>query len=301
MRVARSVAAVALVVAGVAGVQSPVPAAAAAPHDPAKMEAVTEIEDGMWPIKKTYAVAQGEVVPAPLGVQSADSRPVRGLVAQVRFGDELRFARRYRNCWYTRGADGEMAWCSFPAVLAPYRSLAITAPMVAVQPTARPGAEVGIGFRWQSRAWADARGGLRKVVDYFAVPGAPVVAGTGGVLTLEARELPTADIRTNGNSVPVQILAGTPAPSATPTATGTPAPSATPTATATAAPTATATGVGTAEPTPSRSSSPAAAGAGGAAGLPVTGPRTALLGAALLGAGVLGYLLSRRRRNRFVA
>lgn len=300
MRVARSLAAVALVAAGVAGVHSPVAAAPAAPHDPAKIEAVTEIEDGMWPIKKDYPVAQGDVVPAPLGVQSADSRPVRGLVAQVRFGEELRFARRYRNCWYTRGGQGEMAWCSFPAVLAPYRTLAITAPMVAVQPAARPGVQVGIGFRWQSRAWADARGGLRKVVDYFAAPGAPVVAGRGGVLTLEARDLPVADIRTNGNHVTVLVVAGTPAPSATPTA----SPTATATPTATAAPTATATGVGATAPTPSRSSSPAAAaagGSGGAAGLPVTGPQTALAGAALLGAGALGYLMSRRRRTRFVA
>ncbi|MEV4706346.1 hypothetical protein [Actinoplanes sp. NPDC049316] len=271
------VAVVALVMAGLLSVPAP---ALAAPPDPAKIEAVTEIQDDMWPIKKDYAVAPGEVVPAPLGVQSADSSPVRGLVAQVQAGAGLEFARRYRNCWYTRGGAGEMAWCSFDAVLGPYRTLAVTAPMVAVSPQAQPGATTVLAFRWQSRAWADARGGLREVAGFFAAPGAPVVAGAGGELALEPRDLPTADIRANGNHVQVRILAGPP-----------------PSATASPAPTASAGGAGAPGPAPSAG----AGGSGATGGLPVTGPGFTLVGVFLLAAGLLGYLTGRRGRNRFVA
>ncbi|UQU62424.1 hypothetical protein COUCH_25740 [Couchioplanes caeruleus] len=285
-----------LAVAGLAlGVQAP---ARAAPPDPAKIEAVTEIQDDMWPIKKEYTVGPGEVVPAPLGVQSVDSRPVRGLVAQVEAGESLEFARRYRNCWYTLGSRGEMAWCSFDAVLAPYRTLAITAPMVAASAQARPGAETVLAFRWQSRAWADARGGVREVVDYFAVPGAPVVAGTGALLTLEPRDLPTADIRTNGNHVQVRVAAATPGPSVTPTGGGVGTPSPTPSDSPSATPTATGTPTTTGG-SDAAGGSGAAGDPGAAGGLPVTGPNTAAVGAVLLAAGLIGYLSGRRRRNRF--
>jgi len=240
--------------------------ATAAPPDPAKIEAVTELKEDVLYAKLTYPVRRGEPVRAPLGVINVDNAPVRGLVAGVRALGDLEFARRYRNCWYTVNGDADIAWCSFDVVLPADGGLVIAAPMVAAEQHAQADKVRTIPFRWASRRWADARGGLRNVVNHFRAPGATVTRGTGGTLTLQRRRLPTADIRTAGNSIFVELIDG---PAATTAA------------------------------SPSPTGSPATTlGSGG--GLPVTGSqpaRMAGLGGTLLLTGIVAYLIARRRRR----
>lgn len=278
--------ALALTVAGTIGVPAAaLPAAAvpvaaavqAAPPDPAKMEAVTEIKEDEWPSKVEYEVRRGDLVRAPLGVISMDDKPVRGLVAQLDLDEDLDFARHYRNCWYTTNAGRDIAWCEFPDVLPAFSGRAITTPVAVAGVDAEPGSQLGIGFRWQSKGWADARGGLRPVTAFFAGPGAAVVRGTSGALTVEKLALPIADIRTNGNFIRATVTSEPPvSPS--------PSPSATPSSSS---------------PSPTISSqAPSSAGSG--AGLPVTGAGTAMLaavGGALLAVGLVLRRIARRRAS----
>jgi hypothetical protein len=262
-------------------------AAAAAPPDPALLEAVTEqVEGELW-TKVTYKVHRGEEVVAPLGVISVQKAPVRGLVAQVEAYGDLEFTRRYSNCWYTTGPDGPMAWCEFDATLPGHGGLTLATTMVSVKRDAVPGRIHSVPFRWQSKSWADARGGLRKTIDYFKLPGAAVTRGTQGKVGLQKRALPMADIRTNGNHAPLQLVDGPP-PSASPTpsASASPSSSASPSASPSVSPSPTATGG-------------ADGGTGGGGGLPVTGSGTAGVGVALLLAGVAALLVTRRRRRLY--
>ena len=181
-------------------------AAHAAPPDPALLEAVTEqVPDELYS-KVHHPVYRGKDVRAPLGVISVQRAPVRGLVAQIQAIGDVEFTRRYSNCWYTRGPNGAMAWCEFDAVLPGYGGLAITAGVLSVKRNAVPERIHGVPFRWQSKSWADSRGGLRKVINYFKSPGAAVTRGTAGKLPIRKRSLPMADIRTNGNSAILRLV-----------------------------------------------------------------------------------------------
>ncbi|MEU8229011.1 LPXTG cell wall anchor domain-containing protein [Actinoplanes sp. NPDC048967] len=265
-------------------------AAVAAPPDPAALEAVTELVDGQMWQKVTYPVRRGEEVIAPLGVISVQAAPVRGLVAEVRAYGDLEFTRHYRNCWYTTGTDAEIAWCQFDDAVVPgHGGLTLEAPMVSVRPDAAPGRIHGLPFRWQSLSWAASRGGLRKVVDYFKVPGAAVTRGTDGVAGLRARALPMADIRANGNFAPLELVDG---PSASPSVTTSPSPA----VTAHPSPAAPVAGAGE-DPGAMPDAEPGSAGlpVTGSAGLPVTGG----IGVALLLSGVVALLIARRRRHLY--
>jgi hypothetical protein len=257
-------------------------AAAAAPPDPALLEAVTEQVEGELYSKVVYDVHRGEEVVAPMGVISVQKAPVRGLVAQVRAYGDLEFTHHYSNCWYTTGSDGPMAWCEFDATLPGHGGLTIATTMVTVKRDADPGRIWGLPFRWQSKSWADSRGGLRKAIDYFKLPGAAVTRGTEGKVGLQNRALPMADIRANGNAALLNLVDGPP-PSPSPSPSVSSSPTATVTATATASPSPTATG--------------GPDGSGGGGGLPVTGSGTAVVGAVLLLAGAGALLVARRRRS----
>jgi hypothetical protein len=282
-RLALAVPAVVLIVAGLPT------AAVAAPADPAKLEAVTEIVPGeMW-TKVTYPVHRGATVRAPLGVISVDRPPVRGLVAEVRAVGDLEFAEHFRNCWYTTNAGDEIAWCEFDATLPGYGGMTIETPMVAAEADAEPRDVHGIPFRWASSRWARDRGGLRKVVDYFKGPGAAVTRGTGGTLGLSRRALPMADIRVPGNSVPV-ILDLTPAPSGS----GPTGSASTTTAPTTAGPDSVPGADAGTDP-----DSETEPGTVAGVGLPVTGNQAGVavgLGIALLICGVAGFVAAGRRR-----
>ena len=184
-----------------------------------------------------------------------------------------------------------MAWCQFDTAVVPaFGGLSLSTTMLTVRSDATPERVNGIPFRWQSKSWSDSRGGLRKVVDFFKLPGAAVTRGTEGVVGLEKRALPMADVRANGNSVPLELVDG---PPASPSASPSPSATVTATATATATPSPTTTATGGADGTDDES------GAGG--GLPVTGGQTAVVagvGVALLLAGIAALLVTRRRRPR---
>jgi hypothetical protein len=262
-----------------AGVLATPGAAVAAPPDPQGMEAVTELNDpgDMFSGRKDYSVRRGEVVLAPLGALNVDRKTIRGLVGGFRVAGDLRFARRYANCWYTVNGDENIAWCAFGETFPGNSGLTLTAPMVSAAPNARASRVKGISFRWQSKRWADARGGLRHVVDYFKEPGARVVRGTQGTLTLRKRALPMADIRAAGSSVRVSLIDSPPA-TASPSLTASPS--------ATASPSRTAAAAGAADDA-----------AGEPPALPITGPGSAVLGGALLLAGLVACSAARRRRT----
>ena len=255
-------------------------AAAAAPPDPAQLEAVTEQVEGELYSKVVHPVHRGEEVVAPLGVISVQNAPVRGLVAQVQARGDLEFTHHYHNCWYTTGPDGPMAWCEFDATLPGHGGLTLATTMLSVRADAVPERVSGVPFRWQSRSWADARGGLRKVIDAGKLPGAAVTRGAEARVGLQKRALPMADVRANGNTALLKLVDGPPpSPTATPSASSSPSPS----PSATSSPTPAATGD--------------TGGAGG--GLPVTGDRTAMVagvGVLLLTGGLAGLLAGRRRR-----
>ena len=262
----------------VAGVLATPGAAVAAPPDPQGMEAVTELNDpgDMFSGKKDYSVRRGEVVLAPLGALNVDRKTIRGLVGGFRVAGDLRFTKRYSNCWYTVNGDEDIAWCAFSEIFPGNSGLTLTAPMVSAASNARASRVKGISFRWQSKRWADARGGLRNVVDYFKAPGARVVRGTQGTLHLRKRALPMADLRVAGSSVRVTLIDSPPAtvspsPAVSPAVTASPSP--------TAAPAGTADDAAAEPPT-----------------LPITGPRSVALGGTLLLTGLLAFAATRRRR-----
>ena len=262
-------------------------AAAAAPPDPALLEAVTELVEDELYSKVVYDVHRGEEVVAPLGVISVQKAPVRGLVAQVQARGDLEFTHRYSNCWYTTGKDGPMAWCEFDATLPGHGGLTLATTMLTVKRDAVPEQIFAIPFRWQSKSWADSRGGLRKTIDFFKSPGAAVTRGTEGKVGLQNRRLPMADVRANGNNARLRLVDGPPpSPSPSPSPSTSPSSSPSPSATASASSSPTPTGGGGGE------------GSGGGGGLPVTGgsATAAGVGLALLLVGVAALLAGRRRR-----
>ncbi|MEH0844016.1 LPXTG cell wall anchor domain-containing protein [Micromonospora sp. CPCC 205711] len=267
--------------------------AAPAPGDPAKLAAVTE-RDPATGRNMTYRVGPGEVAPVVLGVTNVGDAPVTGLVAQVRVFNDLDPAGRYENCWYAVDSNADSAWCEFPDQLAVDATLAITAPVVATAPNAQPDRLPAVVFRWLSKEWVDAHGGVQAYADGSAGQGTTAQRGTEGTLTLEARSLPLTESK---NSINFAYVGLTTPPTGQPTPTATATASPTPSSTASATPTGAPATAPTAAPV-----TPGDGGAGG--GLPVTGAQTATVagvGAALLLLGAAGYLVARRRRTRFVA
>lgn len=265
------------------------PTAAVAATDTATLAAVTE-QDPATGKNMKYLVEPGEVVPAAFGVTNLGEAPVKGLVVQLRMLDDLDFATKYDNCWYAVDSNADTAWCEFDDELAVDATLALVGDVVATKPDARADKVTSIMFRWGSKEWADAQGGVQQLAQQYAAQGTTAERGTESGLTLAARELPLPATPERINFAYAGLVT---AP------TGEPTPSAS--ATATAAPTSSA-------PAGAPTASPAAPGQGGTGGdgggLPVTGSNTATVagaGVALLLLGGAGYLVARRRRTRFVA
>ncbi|MGW5668056.1 LPXTG cell wall anchor domain-containing protein [Micromonospora sp. NPDC003776] len=264
--------------------------AAAAPTqqeaDPAKLAAGTE-KDPETGKNRTYVVGQGEDVPAVLGVTNVGEAPVDGLVVHVRVLNDLDFTKKYENCWYAVDSNQESAWCEFDGELAAGASLAVTGAGISTKPDARPENISSIVYRWISKEYVEAHGGLQVLADQWAGQGTKAVRGTESPLTLAAPPGPLGGLGGPIGFAGVKLL--TPPPTGQPTATPTPTAAPTPTATPSAAP----------------SVVPTAGGEGGeGGGLPVTGADTATVagvGGTLLLLGGTGYLIARRRRTRFVA
>ncbi|MET8836733.1 LPXTG cell wall anchor domain-containing protein [Micromonospora sp. NPDC004540] len=271
-----------------AGVAALPAAGHAAPAlDSATLAAVTELDPATG-LNLKYPVKPGEVVPAALGVTNLGDAPVQGLVVQIRVLDDLDLAVKHDNCWYAVDSNLEAAWCEFDSELAAKQTLAIVGDVVTAKADARPDKVTSIVFRWYSKEWVDAQGGVQKLADGDAGQGTTAVRGTEAALTLAERELPLPETPRAINFAYAQLV--TP-----PTTQPTPTPGATPTATPT----------GGTEPTAVPSGTPGAPGESGAGGgLPVTGANIGVLagvGGALLLLGGGGYLIARRRRTRFVA
>ncbi|WP_433285792.1 LPXTG cell wall anchor domain-containing protein [Micromonospora sp. CA-244673] len=263
--------------------------AAPAP-DSATLVAVTE-RDPATGLNVKYPVKPGEVVPAALGVTNPGDAPVSGLVVQIRVVDDLDLAVKHDNCWYAVDSNLEAAWCEFDNELAARQTLAVVGDVVTAKADARPDKVTSIIFRWFSKQWVDAQGGVQQLADGDAGQGTKAVRGTGTALTLTERDLPLPETPRPINFAYAQLV--TP-PTTQPTAT--PSPGGTPTATPT----------GGTEPTAAPTGTAGAPGDGGTGGggLPVTGANIGLLagvGGALLVLGGGGYLIARRRRTRFVA
>ncbi|MCW6007406.1 LPXTG cell wall anchor domain-containing protein [Micromonospora sp. CPCC 205371] len=129
-----------------------------------------------------------------------------------------------------------------------------------------------IVFQWFPKDWIDDNGGIEEFAKKDSGQGTTPVAGTGGTLSLAAKELPIPAETNRLGFAYVKLV--------TPPATPTPSPSASVPATP--------------------DTTPPASGSGG--GLPVTGADAATLGIAgggLLIAGAVAFLVARRRRARF--
>ncbi|MEV4481137.1 LPXTG cell wall anchor domain-containing protein [Micromonospora coxensis] len=280
---------VAILGAGV--VAAPATAVAAPAPETTKLAAVTETDPDTGRNKK-YLVGPDEVAPVVLGVTNVGDKSVEGVVVQVRVFDDLDLTRRYDNCWYSTWTNQDAAWCEFGDVVEADATLALTASIVKTAPNARADKLPAVVFRWASKEWADAQGGVEALAQADALPGTAVERGTDGTLRLESRSLPLPQTPRAINFAYVGL---TTPPSPTPTG----SPTASPTAQPTGSPSAPAPTSPGADP-----SVPGGGDGGEGGGLPVTGTGTATLagvGAVLLLLGGGGYLVARRRRTRFVA
>ncbi|MGB2571159.1 LPXTG cell wall anchor domain-containing protein [Micromonospora citrea] len=275
---------------GVGVVAAPAAAVASSTPETAKLAAVTE-QDPDTGRNKKYLVGPDEVAPVVLGVTNIDEKPVDGVVVQVRVFNDLDLTRRYDNCWYSTWTNQDAAWCEFSDVLEADATLALTASIVRTAPNARADQMPAVVFRWASKEWADARGGVEALAKADALPGTEVERGTDGTLRLEPRSLPLPETPRPINFAYVGLTTPSPEPTGSPTASPTAVPTGSPSAPATTTP--------SAGPTV-----PGGEDGGEGGGLPVTGAGTATLagvGAVLLLLGGGGFLVARRRRTRFVA
>jgi LPXTG-motif cell wall-anchored protein len=248
--------------------------ARAATPDPADLGAVTAIDPATGEAR-THVIDPGRPVPAVFGVVNRGDAPVDGLVLHVRVLNDLDLAMRYGNCWYAEWTNQESAWCAFDAELGVDAALAVEAPIVATKADARPEGISSIVYQWWSQEWVDANGGLQAVADRWAGPDTAAERGDGDALTVAPAGEPLSTPVTGS----LGFIGVTLTPSSAPTASPEP----------------------TSSPTPTVVPSPSGGGGGG---LPVTGAGTttvAGLGMALLLVGGVGYVLARRRRDRFVS
>jgi LPXTG-motif cell wall-anchored protein len=271
----RAVGAASLLVA--AALAIPSTAAYAADDDKPVLTALPE-RDATGAIV-VYPIHQGESIPILLGVANVGPAPAAGVVVRINTINDVDLPRTFSNCLYYVDSNKEGAYCSLAQDL-PARSgsYALAGFQVAAAPDAKADRLPGILFEWFSKAEIDARGGVAALAQQESGQGTTPVAGKDGTLRLEPKEMFISPQATR-LAFAYEKLATTPPTSP---------PASSPTATPTSAPTS--------------SSAPPAAGSG--SGLPVTGAKAATFagaGAALLIAGVVGLLIARRRRTRFLA
>lgn len=245
---------------------------------------ITVAEDSDLAVAITTRVLEakpGERIAAPVEVTNTSDRPVKGAVLRLLAFDELELVGRYTNCFYRPAANDEVH-CGFDRELAPHTTYVLSDPWLGAQADADDTDLQGYLAQLWTADDAAEQGGPAKLA------GGETVQGTSGVLRLEPK--PVAERQralstdSNGrNNLAIAavrlILPAKPSPS----------PSVAPTA----------------GPAAGASPSPAASPGGGTGGgLPVTGAGASTIagvGAGLLGVGLVGFLVTRRRRTRFVA
>jgi len=224
---------------------------------------------------KVKRVRRGEPVPGAIGVRNQGDAAVDGLVVELRLADEdMIFTKKYDNCWYALDGKPDSAWCEFDRDVAPGATLKLGSPVATATEQRLGDITKDIRFRWASAGWAEGHGGIHDLAEMSATPGTQVVRGAEGTLTLEAG---SADLKPGLTEEVDYILFLVSPVNEQPTTT----PPATPPAT-----------------------TPPDAGQGGGESLAITGTQTAALtavGGGLVVAGLAGYVLTRRRRTRFIA
>ena len=247
-------------------------AAAATPT----LTALTERTDAGLPV--SYPIHPGETISPVLGVVNSSSETVAGVVVWIHVLNDVDLPKEFTNCQYYVDSNLDGAFCEINQKLPVGESYELSP--FHVSATADATELSSIVFRWYTKAQADAQGGIEAMAAAAAHSGTAPAAGTGGELALTARDLPPSPEPNSIGFSYLKLVTASPSPS------GSASPS----------------------PTASASSSPAGVPAttapADASGLPVTGSKTAAaagIGALLLLAGTIGFLLARRRRTRFVA
>ncbi|MDR7273817.1 LPXTG cell wall anchor domain-containing protein [Catenuloplanes atrovinosus] len=259
-----------------------VPAAAQAAAAPAVLGTATDVDAAGKPIP--FPIQRGESVPVTVGVHNYGAEPVSGVLVRIYALNDLDLPKDFTNCRYFTDSNLDGAWCSFDGELAAGGTYATAQFEIAATPDAQPDRVQSVIFSWTPKAEADLGGDIDALAAADSSGGVVPVAGTKTALTLAPRALtvPAQPSRV-GFAYPRLV---------TPSATASP----------TASPAATASGTAAAPaPTSTPTSAPAPGGEGG--GLPVTGANTAVIagvGALLVLAGTIGFLLA-RRRTRFIS
>jgi LPXTG-motif cell wall-anchored protein len=256
-------------------------AALAAEPEPAPLfGALTERDSAGKSI--AYPIHQGETVPVVLGVTNYGTAPSKGVVVNIRVVDDLELPRDFTNCRYYVDSNLDGAWCEFDQELPVGGTYALTPVRVSATAKAEVKNVSSVVFHWLPKDFVDNAGGIDKFAARDSGQGTTPTTGTAGVVKLEPKELPVPKAMTRVGFAYLKLIA----PSASPSTTAPSSP--VPTTTSSSAP---------AAPAPTEPAT------GAAGGLPITGSKTAVfagIGAVLVVAGFLGFLVA-RRRTKFVA
>ncbi|MEU8236056.1 LPXTG cell wall anchor domain-containing protein [Actinoplanes sp. NPDC048967] len=261
-----------------------VPSVALAAEDVPLFGALTERDANGRSV--TYPIHRGETIPVVLGVTNRGTAPSAGVVVNIRTFNDLNLPKSFTNCLYYTDSNLDGAWCEFEPELPVGGTYALSPFEVSAEDDAED-ISGSIVFQWFPKDWADENGGIKKFAERDSRGDQAPVAGTGAKLALEPRELPVpAQTERVGFAFVKLVIPATTPPTTAPTTAPTSAPTATPTGTD-AAP----------------ATTPPADGGGSGGGLPVTGINAVAIagvGGLLLVAGVVAFLVT-RRRNKFTA
>lgn len=260
------------------------PSAASAAEE-ASFVALTERDQDGKTIR--YPIHQGETVPAVLGVANTGTTSATGVVVQIYVLNDLSLPKEFTNCLYYVDGNLKGAFCEIDAPVAAGKTYALTPFQVTAAPDATDEGTRSIFFEWYDREKVKAEGGIEALAKEASGRNTTPAAGSGGTIGLETKDLPTPPEPSRLGFAYLKLVP----PSAPPT---------TPPTAATSSPTPT-----TSSPTPGTTQTTAPTdGTGGGDSLPTTGADIATVlgaGAGLLAAGTAGFLITRRRRRRFVA
>jgi hypothetical protein len=267
--------------------------------DPVKVVGLVELDDAGKTVQ--YPIHQGEEVPVVIGVADVGTAPTK-VVVNIRVVDDVDLPKTFDNCWYYVDSNLEGAWCEFDRELAVGETYEASPFRIAVAPDARPNKLSAIMHGWFSESYAQQRGGIEALAKRDSGKGTTPAKGTEATLRLQPKKLTIPADAVWIGFAGIKLV--TP-PSSTPVTTP-PTSGATPSAGTTPSAGASSSAGASAGVTPSISATPVPGGGGGSddGGLPVTGAKAATMaggGAVLLIAGLVGFLLARRRRTRFVA